>query len=208
MQPPRATPSDIAFTPTVKDLQRRHGSRSAYEAMERTRGWSTTITPELAAFIADLDMFYLATANAEGQPYIQYRGGPRGFLKVLDDRTLAFADFAGNRQFLSWGNLEENPRAFLFLIDYSNRRRVKAWGTARFVTDDPRSGDPELIERLHDASYRAKPERALLFSVEAFDVNCPQHIHPRVLASDAVARIAELEAQVRELTEQLATRDA
>lgn len=204
MQPPRATPSDIAFTPTVKDLQRQHGSRSAYEAMERTRGWPTTITPELAAFVAELDMFYLATANAEGQPYIQYRGGPRGFLKVLDDKTLAFADFGGNRQFLSWGNLEDNPRAFLFLMDYANRRRVKVWGTARFVTDDPQTGDPELIERLHDASYRAKPERALLFTVEAFDVNCPQHIHPRVLASEAAKRIEALEAQVLALTAKLA----
>src|SRR5262249_59689335 len=125
-------------------------------------------------FLARLDMFYLGTASAEGQPYIQYRGGSPGFLKVLDDRTLAFADFGGNRQYLTVGNLSENPKAFIFLMDYANSQRVKLWGTARVV-----EGDSTLEERLRDSDYPGKVERAILFTVEAWDVNCSQHIHQR-----------------------------
>lgn len=175
MESEQPLPSDLAFTPSVKRLQEAQGSRAAYARMEQGRGWATEVDEDLAAFIASLDMFYLGTANLDGQPYIQYRGGPPGFLKVLDTRTLAFADFAGNRQYISWGNLEDNPRAFLFLIDYARQQRVKIWGRARFVDDDP-----GLLTRLHDSSYPGKPERALLFSIEALDVNCPQHIHRRL----------------------------
>src|SRR4051812_48471045 len=170
----RTFPSDVAFTKAVKAVQQRKGSRGSYARMERGRGWRTTVTPDLADFLADLDMFYLGTATADGQPYIQYRGGPPGFLKVIDDRTLAFADFGGNRQYVTLGNLSENAKAFLFLMDYAQGRRVKVWGTARAV-----EGDAALLEKLRDSDYPAEPERAILFTIEAWDVNCPQHIHPR-----------------------------
>jgi predicted pyridoxine 5'-phosphate oxidase superfamily flavin-nucleotide-binding protein len=169
--------------------------------MERGHGWQTTITPDLAAFVADLDMFHLGTATADGQPYIQYRGGPPGFLKVIDDRTLGFADFGGNRQYVTLGNLSENPKSFLFLMDYANSRRVKVWGTARVV-----EGDADLQERLRDPEYPGEVERAILFSVEAWDVNCPQHIHRRFSQRQVApvieglqARIAELESEVERL---------
>src|SRR5262245_47273551 len=167
-------PSDVAFTKAVKAVQERKGSRRGYARMERGDGWETTVTPELAEFLADLDTFYLATATADGQPYVQHRGGPPGFLKVLDEHTLAFADFGGNRQYLTAGNLSENPKAFLFLMDYANRRRVKLWGTAHVVEDDP-----ALLARLADAAYPGKAERAIVFTVAAWDVNCPQHIQRR-----------------------------
>lgn len=196
--------SDIAFTPTVKALQAARGSREAYARMESGGGWPTTITPDLAAFVAELDMFYLGTATTAGQPYIQYRGGPRGFLEVLDAHTLAFADFGGNRQFLSWGNLTDNPRAFLFLMDYAHRRRIKVWGTARVVTDDPAAGgDPELVARLHHPDYPAQPERAVLFTVEAFDLNCPQHIHRRVRLDEVHDHVATLQTRIAELEAEL-----
>jgi hypothetical protein len=165
--------------------------------MEAGRGWQTAVTPELAEFVADLDMFYLGTATADGQPYIQYRGGPPGFLKVLDAHTLGFADFGGNRQYLSVGNLSENPKAFLFLMDYANQRRVKVWGTARVVV-----GDPALLARLADPAYPGRVERAVVFTVEAWDVNCPQHIHRRVPEAEVAglqARVSELEAEVARL---------
>ncbi len=194
-------PSDIAFTPAVKAIQTRKGSRGSYDRMERGGGWPTTIPPDLAEFVTELDMFYLGTATADGQPYIQYRGGPPGFLKVIDERTLAFADFGGNRQYLTLGNLSENPRAFLFLMDYANSRRIKLWGTARVV-----EGDTTLEEKLHDPSYPGRVERAIVFTVVAWDVNCPQHIHPRFserqlapLIEPLRARINELEAEVKRL---------
>ncbi len=194
-------PSDIAFTPAVKALQSAAGSRASYARMEKSGGWSTEVTPDLAGFLAGLDMFYLGTANASGQPYIQYRGGPTGFLKVLDERTLAFADFGGNRQYISTGNLSENPRVFVFLMDYANSQRVKIWGTARVVTDDPK-----LLARLADASYDARPERAIVFTIEAWDVNCPQHIHPRVLESEVAPLLESLRARIQVLEAQLAAR--
>lgn len=166
--------SDIAFTPAVKAVQERLGSRKSYARVEDGAGWSSEVTDELAAFIAGRDSFYLGTASADGQPYIQHRGGPPGFLKVLDPGTLAIADFSGNRQYISMGNLSENDRVFLFLMDYPNRRRVKIWGRAEFVEDDA-----DLLARVVDADYGARPERALVIHVEAWDVNCPQHITPR-----------------------------
>src|SRR5262249_28051631 len=144
--------SDIAFTPAVKSIQAKKGSRGAYAKAE-SRGWRTRITPDLVEFLAGLDMFYLGTASAEGQPYIQYRGGSPGLLKVLDDKSLAFADFGGNRQFITLGNLSENPKAFIFLMDYANQQRVKLWGTARVVEDDR-----DLLERLSDPEYPGKVE--------------------------------------------------
>ena len=184
--------SDIAFTDSVKSIQERLGSRHLYERVEQRGGWSATITEELAEFIAHRDSFYLGTASADGQPYIQHRGGPKGFLKVMDERTLAFADFAGNRQYISMGNLAENDRAFIFLMDYPAQRRIKIWGRAEIVVDDP-----ELIDRLVDPSYSARPERVFRFHVEAWDVNCPQHILPRFTTE-------ELEPQMRKLTDRIA----
>ena len=166
--------SDIAFTPAVKAWQERHGSRAGYAKMEAKRGWRNSVTDDLRAFLAARDSFYLATANSEGQPYIQHRGGPPGFLRVLDERTLAFADFAGNKQYISAGNLTENDKAYIFLMDYANRQRIKIWGRARVVEDDP-----ELLGQLADPAYDSRPERAVLFQIEAWDVNCPQHITRR-----------------------------
>src|SRR5437588_166670 len=199
--PMREYASDIAFTPAVKATQERRGSRGSYARMERGRGWRTTITPDLADFLADLDMFYLGTATADGQPYIQYRGGPPGFLKAIDDRTLGFADFGGNQQYVTLGNLSENPKAFLFLMDYANSRRIKVWVTAHVV-----EGDAALQEKLRDPSYPGEVERVILFAIEAWDVNCPQHIHRRfserqvaAVVENLQARIAELEAEVARL---------
>lgn len=196
----RRYPSDIAFTPSVKRIQEAKGSRASYAKVEQHRGWKTLVTPDLAEFLSGLDMFYLGTANAEGQPYIQYRGGSPGFLKVLDDRTLGFADFGGNRQYVTLGNLAENPKAFLFLMDYANSSRVKVWGTAKVVEDDP-----GLLDRLRDPEYPGKAERAILFTVEAWDINCPQHIHQRFAQRQVApviaglqARIADLEARLRQ----------
>ncbi len=192
--------SDVAFTTAVKVIQSLKGSRPAYARMEEASGWETTVTPELAEFLAGLDMFYLGTANAQGQPYIQYRGGPPGFLKPIDDKTLAFADFAGNRQYITLGNLSENPRAFLFLMDYINQRRVKVWGRARVV-----EGDATLMELLADPNYPAHVERAIVFEIEAWDRNCPQHIHPRVPATLVTPLVESLQARIRELELKLKT---
>jgi hypothetical protein len=193
--------SDVAFTPAVKAIQARKGSRRAYERMEQAGSWETAITPELAQFIAAQTSVYLATANASGQPYIQHRGGPPGFLRVIDAQTIAFADFVGNRQFITAGNLQENPRAHLFLMDYAQRRRIKIWGTARVV-----AGDAALLASLMPAGYKARGEQVILFTVAAWDSNCPQHIPQRFEAAQVAAllaardrRISELEAELRAL---------
>jgi uncharacterized protein len=191
--------SDIAFTPAVKAIQAAQGSRQSYARMESRGGWQNTVTTELTSFIAELDMFYLGTANSAGQPYIQYRGGPKGLLKVIDNRTLGFADFGGNRQFISVGNLSENSKAFLFLMDYANQQRIKVWGAAEVV-----EGDADLLERLQDSTYGGRVERAILFRIEAWDVNCPQHIHRRFPEAVVEQAIASLESQVAELKEEIA----
>lgn len=190
--------SDIAFTPSVKDMQTQKGSRPAYARMERSGGWETTVTPELQAFLAELDMFYLGTANAEGQPYIQYRGGSPGFLRVIDSKTLGFGDFAGNRQYITLGNISENPKAFIFLMDYARSQRIKLWGTLRTV-----EGDEKLIEQLRDDSYPGRVERAILFEIEAWDVNCPQHIHKRFSQTQIAPVIAQLQSRIDELEAKL-----
>ena len=164
-------PSDVAFTPSVKAIQARKGSRNAYARMEKGAGWETEISPELAAFLAKQNSFFLATASADGQPYIQHRGGPPGFLRVLDATTLGFADFRGNRQYISLGNLAENPKVHLFFVDYATRTRIKVWGEAVVVEDDP-----ELLKELTPADYDARPEQAIIIHVTAWDMNCPQHI--------------------------------
>lgn len=191
-------PSDIAFTPAVKSIQEQKGSRQGYARMEQGDGWQTTVTTDLAGFLGDLDMFYLATSNAKLQPYVQYRGGPPGFLKVIDERTLGFADFGGNRQYISLGNLSENSKAFIFLMDYANSRRVKLWGTASVIENDP-----GLLERLRDPSYPGKVERAILVTLEAWDMNCVQHIHERFSERQIAPVIEKLQKRVRVLEAEL-----
>jgi len=174
--------SDIAFTSNVKALQERFGSRGSYAKMEEKGGFSQEITGDLAAFIQERDSFYIATATKDGQPYIQHRGGPKGFLRVIDNHTLGFGDFNGNRQYISFGNLQENDKVCLFLMDYVNRHRVKVWGTAKVIEDDQ-----ELIEKVTCPSYKSKPERVFLIHVKAWDVNCPQHINPRFTKAEIEA---------------------
>jgi predicted pyridoxine 5'-phosphate oxidase superfamily flavin-nucleotide-binding protein len=185
--------SHYAFTPTVKAIQTRKGSRASYQRMEE-RPWNSTVTPDLAAFIAAQTSFFMATATADGQPYIQHRGGPAGFLHVLDENTLAFADFAGNRQYLSQGNLADNPKAHLFLIDYVNRQRIKIWGTAKVVENDP-----ELLAKLMPQGYKARPEQVIVFTIAAWDSNCPQHIPQKLDLADVVAVVAERDKRIAEL---------
>jgi uncharacterized protein len=191
--------SDVAFTPSVKTVQARKGSRRSYRRMEETGSWQTRISPDLAHFIAAQTSVFLATANAEGQPYIQHRGGPAGFLRVLDDKTIGFADFAGNRQYITLGNLADNPKAYLFLIDYAHRRRIKLWGEARVV-----EGDAELTARLMPESYKARPEQVILFTVSAWDSNCPQHIPQRFDAADVAAALAERDKRIEALEAEIA----
>jgi predicted pyridoxine 5'-phosphate oxidase superfamily flavin-nucleotide-binding protein len=193
--------SDVAFTPAVKAVQARKGSRRAYERVEAAGAWDSRITPDLAAFVAAQTSAFLATASKEGQPYVQHRGGPPGFLHVLDDKTIGFVDFSGNKQFITQGNLAENPKAYLFLIDYAHRRRIKIWGEAKVV-----EGDEALVAKLMPEGYKARPEQVILFTVAAWDSNCPQHIPQRFEAADVAAalsardsRIAALEAEVAAL---------
>ncbi len=186
--------SDIAFTGSIKALQAKKGSRKAYARMEENGSWATTITPDLAEFIEAQTSIFLATANADGQPYIQHRGGPAGFLRVLDDKTIAFVDYAGNRQYITTGNLADNPKAYLFLIDYANRRRIKIWGTARID-----EADAELTAKLMPANYKARPEQVVMFTVAAWDSNCPQHIPQRFEAADVAAALAERDGRIEKL---------
>lgn len=202
MKPPI---SDIAFTPSVKAVQEKMGSRMQYARMEEGDGWSDTITPNLANFLSEVDSIYLATASKGGRPYIQHRGGPKGFLHVLDERTLGFADFTGNRQYISLGNLAENNQAFLFLMDYATQTRIKMWGTAEVIEDDH-----DLLKQLADSQYKGKPERVIRFHVEAWDSNCQQHI-PRKYSQEDVERlmlplknrITAMEAEIGRLSRQL-----
>lgn len=189
-----APSSNIAFTPAVKAVQAARGSRAAYAKQEARGGFRTAIDATFTAFLAEIDTAYLATANAAGQPYAQHRGGPRGFIRVVGERTLAFADYAGNRQYVSTGNLAENDRAFLFLMDYAHRRRVKIWGRARVVT-----GDAALMAALMPDGYAARPEQVIVFDVEAWDSNCPQHIPVKLDAADVAAALARLEARIAAL---------
>ena len=193
-----APTSDVAFTPTVKAIQQEKGSRRAYARQEENGGWPDRITRDLAAFLAQQTSVFLATANAQGQPYIQHRGGPAGFLKVVDDRTIGFADYSGNRQYVTLGNLSDNPKAHLFLIDYATRRRVKIWGTAEAV-----EGDADLIRRVMPEGYAARAERVILFRISAFDVNCPQHIPQRFDAADVAAALAERDETIKSLKEEV-----
>jgi predicted pyridoxine 5'-phosphate oxidase superfamily flavin-nucleotide-binding protein len=191
--------SDVAFSPAVKSIQARKGSRKGYAQVEQHGGWRTEVDEKLTAFLADINSLYLATASADGQPYIQHRGGPKGFVKILDSKTLAFADYSGNRQYITQGNLTENPKAHIFLMDYAHRRRVKIWGEARVVEDDP-----ALLASLMPQGYRARPEQAILFTISAWDTNCPQHIPQKFDAADVAAALASRDARIAELEAELA----
>lgn len=199
----RTYSSDVAFTPAVKAIQERKGSRGAFAKQEERGGWQTEISDDLKGFIEAQISVYFATASKDGQPYIQHRGGPAGFLHVLDTKTVAFADFKGNRHYITQGNLAENPKAYFFLMDYEHRRRVKLWGEARVV-----EGDEELIAKLMPQNYKARPEQAIVFTLEAWDVNCSQHIPQRFEAEDVMRalavrdqKIAALEAEIERLHE-------
>jgi predicted pyridoxine 5'-phosphate oxidase superfamily flavin-nucleotide-binding protein len=191
--------SDVAFTPAVKAVQVRKGSRDAYAGVEQHGGWRTEIDQQLTAFLAAQDSLFLATATADGQPYIQHRGGPKGFIRILDKNTLAFADYSGNRQYITQGNLSENPKAHIFLMDYAHRRRVKIWGEARVVDDDP-----ALLKSLMPQGYKARPEQVILFRISAWDTNCPQHIPQKFDAADVAAALATRDAHIAELEGELA----
>ena len=193
--------SDVAFTPAVKAIQTRKGSRDAYAHVEQNGGWRTEIDENLAAFLAETNSLFFATASADGQPYIQHRGGPKGFVRVLDKSTLAFADYSGNRQYITQGNLSENPKAHIFVMDYAHRRRVKIWGEARVVDDDP-----ALLESLMPKGYKARPEQVILFKISAWDTNCPQHIPVRFEAADVEAALAARDRRIAELEAELARR--
>jgi predicted pyridoxine 5'-phosphate oxidase superfamily flavin-nucleotide-binding protein len=199
MSETRLFSSDVAFTPAVKAIQSRKGSRMGYAAVEDRGGWRTEIDENLAAFLGEANSFYFATASADGQPYIQHRGGPKGFVKVLDKHTLAFADYSGNRQFITQGNLSENPKAYIFVMDYAHRRRVKLWGEARVVEDDD-----ALLQSLMPKGYKARPEQVILFRIEAWDTNCPQHIPQKFDAADVAAALGARDARIAELEAELA----
>jgi predicted pyridoxine 5'-phosphate oxidase superfamily flavin-nucleotide-binding protein len=183
----------------VKAIQARKGSREGYVQVEQKGGWRTEIDENLAAFLSQTNSIYFATASADGQPYIQHRGGPKGFIKILDKNTIAFADYSGNRQYLTQGNLSENPKAHIFVMDYAHRRRVKIWGEARIVDDDP-----ALLKSLMPAGYKARPEQVILFRISAWDTNCPQHIPQKFDAADVAAVLASRDARIAELEAELA----
>jgi predicted pyridoxine 5'-phosphate oxidase superfamily flavin-nucleotide-binding protein len=191
--------SDAAFTPAVKAVQAERGSRNSYARMEAKGGFNTAVTADLAAFLAEARSFYLATASADGQPYVQHRGGPPGFLRVIDERTLAFADFKGNRQYITTGNLAENPRAYIFVMDYAHRRRVKLWGRARVVEENA-----VLQARLWPEGYAARPEQVIVFEIDAWDTNCPQHIPQMFHAEDVGRTILQLRTRISELEAEIA----
>jgi predicted pyridoxine 5'-phosphate oxidase superfamily flavin-nucleotide-binding protein len=186
--------SDIAFSAAVKRIQSERGSRGAYARMERGGGFETFITDDLRAFLTNIDTAFLATASADGQPYVQHRGGPKGFIHALDDSTLAFVDLVGNRQFVSTGNLTENDRICLFLMDYAHRRRIKVWGTARTVP-----ATHELITALTTPEQHVRAEQVMLIAVTAWDVNCPQHIPQKLDAVDVAAALEKLRSRITEL---------
>jgi predicted pyridoxine 5'-phosphate oxidase superfamily flavin-nucleotide-binding protein len=188
-------PEDVMFSPAVKAEQARLGSREAFE----DRDWQTEITDDLRQFLAAIDTFFFATASADGRPYIQHRGGPAGFLKPIGSHTLAFADFAGNRQYISLGHLKENDRAHIFILHFATQQRLKLWGRARVV-----EGDTELMERLVDPSYKAKPQRAIVFTIEAWDINCRQHIVARYSEAEIAPAVNQLTQRIKELEEEVA----
>jgi len=191
--------ASIVFTPAAQKAQAERGSARAYAARV-AEGFPDTVTPELAKFIAEQDTVFLGTASADGAPYIQHRGGPPGFIKVVDEKTLGFADYRGNRQYITLANLSENDRAYLFLLDPARKQRIKIWGRARVIENDV-----ALVEKLFDAGYKAKPERVILFTIEAWDVNCSQHIVTRYTEAQLEAGFADVRRHIAALEAENAT---
>jgi len=192
--------ADITFTSSVKAAQTRYGSREANSRFELADDLGFGLTEQEVEFIGERDSFYQATVSETGWPYVQHRGGPKGFLKVLDEHTLGFADFRGNRQYLSVGNLNANNRISLILMDYPNRRRLKIWGRVRIVHENE---DPELIAQLQVPSYRARVERGIVIHIEACEWNCPQHITPRYSKTEVDQLLTPLLEEIQSLKEQL-----
>jgi len=182
--------SDLVFTPAARRAQEQRGSSKAF-AGRIEQGFPDTVTPDLAQFIARIDTAFLGTVTENGSPYIQHRGGPRGFIKVIDDKTLGFADYRGNRQYITISNIENNDRAFLFLFDPATRSRIKLWGRLKAI-----EGDAELIGELFDDGYKARPERVLLFKIEAWDVNCSQHITERFTKEEIQAAMPGIQQKI------------
>jgi predicted pyridoxine 5'-phosphate oxidase superfamily flavin-nucleotide-binding protein len=199
MSDAKTSSSDVGFTPAVKAIQQQKGSREIYARMEEQGGWRTEVDDRLTDVLANANSFYLATASASGQPYIQHRGGPKGFIHILDRKTIAFVDYGGNRQYISLGNLSENPKAYIFLMDYANRRRTKLWGEAHVVNDDR-----ALMRSLTPKGYRARPEQVIVFKIAAWDVNCPQHIPQKFDAADVAEALAMRDGRIEELEAELA----
>ncbi len=191
---------EIAFTPEVKAAQTQRGSRDTYEKYIANGAANDSITPKIAEFISQLDGFYLGTVSSNGYPYIQFRGGPAGFLRILDEKTLAFADFSGNVQYITVGNLSGNDKAFLFLMDYRQRRRIKLWGRAEII-----EGDTDWLDRVKMPGYAATMERVILFHVEATSENCPQHIPIRYAEAEVAAMLTPLRDRIAQLEVQLAS---
>lgn len=192
--------AEITFTPEVRAMQERYGSAKSYgKFLEPASERGDCLSETEAAFVAERDGFYQATVSATGWPYVQFRGGPKGFLKVLDARTVAYADFRGNRQYLSVGNLATDDRISLILMDYPNRRRLKLWGHARIVEI---ADEPALVSRLHDTAYAARLERAVVITVAAFDWNCPQHIPQRLTLEEFQEHLAPLLSELSQLREE------
>lgn len=186
---------DVLFSPAVKAEQARLGSRSAFEGRE----WQSEITGDLRQFLSAVDTFFFATASADGRPYIQHRGGPAGFLKPIGSHMLAFADFAGNRQYITLGHLKENDRAHIFVLHFASQQRLKLWGRARVI-----EGDVELMERLVDPAYKARPERAIVFRIEAWDINCRQHIVARYSEAEIAPAVNQLTQRIKDLEDEVA----
>ena len=191
--------SDVAFTPAVKQIQARKGSRETYARAESKGMMQRDITEDLVQFIFRQRSVFLASVSSDGAPYIQHRGGPPGFIRILGPTTLGFADLKGNRQYISQGNFSENPKAHLFLIDYMHRRRVKFWGNVKVIEDDP-----GLMAQLMPENYKGHPEQVIIFEISAWDINCPQHIPQRFEAEDVERALNERDDRISELEAEIA----
>jgi uncharacterized protein len=192
--------ADMLFSEPVKAIQSEMNSRANFTKWEEREDFNNHIDQRVAAFVAARDSFYLGSVSPDGWPYVQHRGGPVGFLKVLDDKHLGFADYSGNRQYISAGNFSVNDRVSLFLMDYPNQRRLKILGHITQLD----SANTELMERLSDPEYPARIERAYVITVAAFDWNCSQHITPRFDSSTIETHIAPLLAELDQLKQKLA----
>jgi len=195
--------AELAFTDAVRKIQQTEGSRNAYARMDEGEDSNYLLGEAEAEFISQRDSFYMASVGETGWPYLQHRGGPAGFMKVLDEQSLGFADFRGNRQYVSAGNFQNNDRVSLFFMDYPNRRRLKLLGRVRHLDEQ----ETDLLSQLTVPEYRARVERGFVITVEAFDWNCPQHITPRYTQAEVEELVAPLVAEIEELKQQIQSTD-